>query len=57
MRSELDRRHKELMEKAEKANSLSDDEEDTSDDDDEEEKDKFDLGESILYLKSKLNLL
>ena len=45
------------MEKAEKANSLSDDEEDTSDDDDEEEKDKFDLGESILYLKSKLNLL
>ena len=49
MRSELDRRHKELIEKAEKANSLSDDEEDTSDDDDEEEKDKFDLGESILY--------
>ena len=37
------------MEKAEKANSLSDNEEDTSDDDDEEEKDKFDLGESILY--------
>ena len=37
------------MEKAEKTNSLSDNEEDTSDDDDEEEKDKFDLGESILY--------
>ena len=49
MRSELDRRHKELMEKAEKATSLSDNEEDTSDDDDEEEKDKFDLGKSILY--------
>ena len=49
VRSELDRRHKELMEKAEKATSLSDNEEDTSDDDDEEEKDKFDLGKSILY--------